>query len=280
MKTVEEWLAAGNKTTVLDMGFTAFKDGKVPMGAKQKKAVETPAHVIKEKNKAIRKAKYKPVAKKDPELLIQMKNEQMSMLSNFYKDMPHVDKRRFAAVCGIAPKTLDNARTGNTRISAKRWEIVKLEMAQFKFSEYDPKIKVNGDSRRARVIEARRNAQANGETVYLAECKHHGLVNYYLKEGQHGRCSLCQIELNKKSRNKAKSAEQLEKDERAEENRGRMEKALSGGCMAFIGICAEHGETEMMAVATKGLAIGYSYRCLICNTNSHRRYREKRRSVK
>ena len=52
-ETVEQFLARGGQIKPLEMGYTAFPDGNIPMKPKPRKSEikETPADVIQAKNK-------------------------------------------------------------------------------------------------------------------------------------------------------------------------------------------------------------------------------------
>lgn len=290
-ETVEQFLARGGKINTLAMGYTAFPDGNIPMSPKprKEKITETPKEVIEQKNKTIRKRA--PIVKRDKrpalssaqiEVLVA---EQMKVLGELYENFKHGDKKRFIELCKIAPKTLDNAKSGHGRIGSERWNLMKQIIAEFKFSEPKPKAKYKykpNESpeaiRRNQVTAARKIAEANGESVFMAPCQHHGMTKYYLHGNQPPRCAECRLQVTKHHRELHKDAEQKDKDQRAKFNKDAVLKAVADGSDTFTGLCARCGYTTMKYSPSPNTIIGYTYRCIDCTRKAQTKYKESKRN--
>ena len=295
-RDLKEFLAKGKNVEVLPMGFTHFKDGKVPMRATSKKEkqqhaearVETPTEVILEKNKSIRKLKN-PVLKNSPAKVAKIQAiviEQMNVIAEFYSKMHRGDKKRFCELCGITTKKLDNAKTGKGRIDEAHWRNIKAIMSGFVFTVPKQKTKRRYKRseapealRRAQVIAARIQAEKDGKSVFKAPCKIHGMSDYYLHGKQPARCAKCRMEITKHHREVHLDAAQKDRKQRAEFNLAEAAKAVESGAFEFIGLCVRCGNSKMRVFNSKKSKTGYGYRCEKCTVESQKRYSEKRKAA-
>lgn len=289
-ETLEEFLARGGEIKSLDMGYTAFPDGIIPMSPKPRKAKieETPKAVIEKKNKGIRQLKPRKVQENRHRIPVEqvraLVKEQMQVLAEFYERMVRGDKKRLCEICGIANKTLDNAKAGNGRIGLERWQEVKKVISEFEFgqpkvkstSRYKPKV-TEGSIRRNQVTAARKIAEANGQKVFMAPCKHHGMTKYYLHGNQYPRCAECRLLITKNKVRQNKDAEQTDREERAKYNRERTLEAVKNGQSIFTGLCVRCGYAEMKYCKTPNSIIGYTYRCLVCTRKAQIKYNASRK---
>ena len=288
-ETVEQFLARGGQIKPLAMGYTAFPDGNIPMRPKPRKSdiVETPTAVIQEKNKTIKTRKKIEPRPKIPDEQVKLQiAEQIEKLNEFFSKTFHGDKKRFCSLVGLTPKTIDNARCGHGRIGIEKWKEVKLIMADFVFSKSKAKTKRSYKrrdpveaERRNQVFEARTQAKENGETVFMAPCKHHGMTKFYLHGDQPPRCATCRMNNTKHLRNLHKDAEQKSKAERSEYNRAKVKEAASSGLKIFTGLCVRCGYTEMKYSKSPNTLNGYTYRCVECNKKTQALYKETRNKL-
>ena len=279
-ETVEQFLARGGKINTLAMGYTVFPDGNIPMRPKPRKSEikETPSDVIQDRNKAIRKYSPRPkIADEKSKLQI---DEQVEMLGEFFGKMFRGDKKRFCELVGLSPKTFDNAKAGCNRLGADKWREAKLIMRDFVFSK--PKSKQRSSleaDRRKQIMEAREKAKANGDTVFMAPCKHHGMTKFYLHGDQLPRCATCRMNNTRKRRDVLKNDDQKSKAERSKFNIEKMREAVSKGLNIFIGLCVRCGYTEMKYSKSPNTLNGYTYRCVECNKKTQALYKETRNKL-
>lgn len=279
-ETVEQFLARGGQIKPLEMGYTAFPDGNIPMKPKPRKSdiAETSTDAIQERNKAIRK--YSPRLKITDETAKLQTAEQVEMLGEFFSKMFRGDKKRFCELVGLSPKTFDNAKAGCNRLGVDKWREAKLIMRDFVFSK--PKSRQRSSletDRRKQVVEARKQAKANGDTVVMAPCKHHGMTKFYLHGDQPPRCATCRMNNTKHLRNLHKDAEQKSNAERSKFNIEKMREAVSEGLNIFIGLCVRCGYTEMKYSKSPNTLNGYTYRCVECNKKTQALYKETRNKL-
>ena len=279
-ETVEQFLARGGKINTLAMGYTVFPDGNIPMRPKPRKSEikETPSDVIQDRNKAIRKYSPRPkIADEKSKLQI---DEQVEMLGEFFGKMFRGDKKRFCELVGLSPKTFDNAKAGCNRLGADKWREAKLIMRDFVFSK--PKSKQRSSleaDRRKQIMEAREKAKANGDTVFMAPCKHHGMTKFYLHGDQLPRCATCRMNNTRKRRDVLKNDDQKSKAERSKFNIEKMKDAVSRGLNVFSGLCGICGHAEMKYSKSPNTLNGYTYRCIECNRKNQALYKETRNKL-
>lgn len=289
-ETLDEFLARGGKINTLPMGYTAFPDGNIPVRPKPRKAdiIETPSAAIESRNENIRKAvkpKREPKPKASLDQIRDLVKEQTQVLSEVYSKFFHGDKKRFCKLCGIGSKTLDNAKTGNGRIGQKRWDDVKLVIASFEYSKPRPKqkrykpVESEEKSRRRKITAAKKEAEKNGQSVFMAPCKHHGMTKYYLHGKQSPRCAACRLAITKNQRELHKDAEQKCKDQRAALNKERLLEAVEKGEAVFTGLCVSCGYTDFKYSRSPNTIIGCTYRCITCTRASQIKYKAKKKGA-
>ncbi len=294
-ETVEQFLARGGQITPLDMGYTAFPDGIIPMKpVRARETKETEAaktQKIEERNKKIREQKnHEPRVRHkkrmSDEQVAEIVLEQKTMLSDFYKKIRHGDKKRFCEMVGVVTKSFDNAKSGKGRFGVETWARIKKHMNDFVCTEAAPKKprkykpKETPESiRRLQVVAARKKAEQEGISVFKAPCRIHGMTDYYLHGKQPPRCAKCRMSITKHHREMHKDAEQKDRTERAKLNKERMIEALSKDQKVFTGLCVRCGYTDMKVYISKNEETGYSYRCVKCTYESQARYNLKRNAV-
>ena len=279
-ETVEQFLARGGQINELPMGYTEYPDGKLPAPKKPKKSdvVETPSIKIKERNKVIRK--YFPRPKIPDEKAKLQIDEQVKLLTEFFGEMKHGDKKRFIALTGLAVKTIANAKCGNCKIGVEKWLEIKSIMNDFVFSIPKPKpYKLRNPAeteRRNQVIKGKEQAILSGKNSFTAPCKHHGMTKFYIYGNQPPRCAECRYGNLKGRINAKKTDEQKARDERAKYNRDKTNEAVAKGLKTFIGLCANCGYTEMKYSNTPNTKNGRTYRCVECCKKRNTTYNAKR----
>ena len=285
-ETVDQFLARGGQIKSLDMGYTAFPDGIIPMkpprSRETKESQAKKDEKIKEYNAKIprvKKARVKPKKRIPQEQIINLVAEQTTMLSDIYRKFKRGDKKRFCDLCGVVTKSMDNAKAGNGRFSADTWDRIKEQMKVFVFSTTTPKKKIKYKpkespeyTRRLQVIEARKKAESDGVSVFTAPCKIHGMTDYYLHGKQPPRCAKCRMAITKHHREMHKDAKQKDRSERARINKERTIKAIAKNEINFTGLCVRCGYTEMKIYASKKDECGYSYRCVECTHQAQVKY--------
>ncbi|NWK52187.1 hypothetical protein HYG89_06380 [Acinetobacter sp. SwsAc5] len=139
-RELEIYLADGGEVTVLEPGFTHFKNGLLPtLSARLVKSDEeklAQEKTIEAKNIEIRKqrAALKEQRRQQSQLQHQLQiKEQCMVLSAFVAKYPRPnDFKRLAELCGYQVRHLRDAAKGHTRIGAKRWDSVKQAAKTYK----------------------------------------------------------------------------------------------------------------------------------------------------
>lgn len=294
-ETVEQFLARGGQIKSLDMGYTAFPDGIIPMKpVKARETKETEAvknQKIEERNKKIREQKIHKPPREPREPRIKRKKrmsdeqisaivlEQTTMLNAFCIKLRRGDKKRFCELVGVVAKSFDNAKAGKGRFGVETWARIKNHMNDFVCTEAAPKKprkykpKESPEyTRRLQVIEARKKAETDGVSVFTAPCKIHGITDYYLHGKQPPRCAKCRMSITKHHREMHKDAKQKDRSERARINKERTIEAVTKNKTNFTGLCVRCGYTEMKLYASKKDECGYSYRCVECTHQAQVKY--------
>ena len=279
-ETVEQFLARGGEINELPMGHTEYPDGKLPAAKKPKKAdiIETPPIKIQEKNKVIRE--YSPRPKIPNEKAKLQIDEQIKLLTEFFSKLKRGDKKRFITLTGLAVKTIANAKCGNCKIGVEKWKEIKLIIANFVFSKLKPKpYKLRNPAeteRRNQVIRAKDEAILGGENSFIAPCRHHGMTKFHIHGNQPPRCAECRYGNLKGRIDAKKTDEQKARDERTKYNRDKTDEAAANGLKTFIGLCVNHGYTEMKYSNTPNTRNGRTYRCVECCKKRNTTYNAKR----
>lgn len=268
---INEWLK-NNKPTVLPIGFTKFPDGVIPRCKKRQvpnlKPEPVREEIIKEKNKQIRKVK-------NVQHLANIIKEQKHILGDLYNDYgigaintvaDHFDlDRRY-----VLNMRLDSQKA---RMGEKTWVKVKAFIQKTTFEKPQPKVKeVKEPSRQTLVRQARAEAVANGQHVFMAPCAKHGMTNFFLHNNA-SRCFKCRRGATKQYRDMHRDAMTRDKAQRAEFNRNAMKAENKSGIFIFTGLCDLHGYTDF-----KGHTEGARYSCKTCRKISTDKFNSKRRA--
>ena len=291
-RDVESFLARGEETQVLPIGFTHFKDGVIPQSKAQvisDKERPDREKAIELKNQAIRgyKLAVKEQKKQQYEAQIQ---DQIAVMSKFESNLQNKsDFKRLAAMAGYHPQYLKGAAKGRTKLNAAKWDQVKKLVKSFEYSEKriakaikkptkNPKRKVpSAESLRLkRLTEAKSEAIKNGEKSFIAECKKCGPAKFILQAGVKVFCHPCHLAHVERLRQKRMTKEQVstleQKRKRFTYNSELAEQTKLQGLRYFNGLCEKCGLTEFRIVGG-----GRKYHCVHCSKASAQKYKKWKR---
>lgn len=280
--TVEEWLALGNKPTVLPMGHTAYPDGNIPIDRSRKaEDLESKKKAIEAKNELIRQQKEAAKAEKRRRAA-ELKAERKAQRAKEKAMMPKVPKVKKPKPVVLELKTFPDAHPEYLRRSIlsikKRDAMARGERSFIGQCGYHGDVLYyifqgraacsrcraktrNGYSdehlRRERIAEARREAVKAGEKFFIGECKKHGRAAYIVLDDNKSACRECRIEYsaiaNEKIRHERKAKRLADRDE-----------AVAQGKRFINADCEKHGFTTWRIRKDK------SVECIECKRESDR----------
>ena len=284
---VNAWLA-NNKATQFKIGevheVKFIRTGSSKLTVQENVATEKTreAKKIEEQEKARLKKQQAVEALKI--ILEQRLANQQQLVSNFRNNAIKGDFARFMREFHYTKTVFDSAMVRPIRNdqSYERFCNSVMSFKHAKFEEKVKKIKPEKEKTRHRnIIEKRREALEAGKTKFIAECKHHGIVDYITNKNGSARCSQCKKESETKYIENRKSKVKSEKQLRIESNRDAMNAAIQkkSTVKAFIGVCEKHGETIFLIIKNekqKGNEAKYRCRCHQCKMDNAKIFRERR----
>lgn len=286
---VEAFLKRGGKVKEIPIGYSSYRDGKVPMrgitrGPKEKleydpSIQETPNEVIEARNNLI-KGKKHPVDQRKRGKDIAKIGFQKKYLSELNKKFGPKDKENLCQIVGIQKSTFDNAKCGSSALSDETFQKLKYEASKFNFTKPKPVkgfnkfgISEKEVARKKSVNLAKNEAIKSGLNRFEAECSRHGFTTYSILGNGRALCLSCNRENIEKYRRKKTADIDLI---RQRNNRELFNLTMSLGKTSFIGWCCNCGETEMRIRKNKGVLNNYF--CYACSLQSRKKYREKRKA--
>lgn len=211
---VDAWLAKGNKVTPLEIGYTHFKDGILPVSRENARANKKSEHdrrkELEQKNAEIKA--YKEALK------AQRKAEQERKKKEREKEKLRLKREKEAKAKAKQKPVIKRVKKSN-----------KKELKLVEFPEQPEKF------RRLMMSILRKEAQAKGEKTFIGKCKHHGW-NQYNIEVHNVRCTGCMADAAAKLRAKSKFESNKVKSEK-------QKLAIAKGDKTFMARCRHHGET-------------------------------------